>query len=80
MEGEAQHSDQRFWFARDGGVSWGAGLSVLKPGRSQANRDSWSPSQWPPSDSPGENGFQTRSSTGGTPEPAFKSIPLHSEV
>lgn len=54
MEGEAQHSDQRFWFARDGGVSWGAGLSVLKPGRSQANRDSWSPSQWPASDSPGE--------------------------
>lgn len=48
MKGETQQGNQRFWLARDGGVSWGAGLSVLKPGRSQANRDSWSPSHGQP--------------------------------
>lgn len=29
MEDEMQQCDQRFWFVRDGGISWGAGLSVL---------------------------------------------------
>lgn len=80
MKGETQQGNQRFWLARDGGVSWGGKTFSAETWKVSGKPGQLVTLTGSASDSPGENRFQTRSSTGGTPEPAFESILLHSEV